>query len=127
MRDVSIVARLSQPRTAALAPCAARIVTTRVAPPHAFLDRFLLVARAPLGAAHESRKARESMTGQGSQDPAGSEEPRDEGGSGEFGNAGMGAASALEQMKSQHERRHRRLHGARHVSPQRDDDANHER
>lgn len=67
------------------------------------------------------------MTGQVSQDPAGSEEPHDERGSGEFGNAGMGAASALEQMKSQHERRHKRLHGARGSAPQREDDSNHDR
>jgi hypothetical protein len=67
------------------------------------------------------------MTGQVGQDPARSEEPSDEAGSGEFGNAGVGAASALEQMKSQHERRHKRLHGNRAGWPQRDDDAGHER
>lgn len=67
------------------------------------------------------------MTGKVSQDPAGSEEPHDEGGSGEFGNAGVGAASALEQMKSQRERRHKRLHGAKGAAPQREDDTNHER
>lgn len=51
------------------------------------------------------------MSGQVSQEPAGADEPREEANTGEFGNAGMGAASALEQMKSQHERRHKRLHG----------------
>ena len=67
------------------------------------------------------------MTGQVSQDPAGSEEPHDEGGSGEFGNAGVGAASALEQMKWQHERRRKRLHGASGIAPQCEDDTNHAR
>lgn len=62
------------------------------------------------------------MAGQVSQDPSGAEEPRDEGASGEFGNAGVGAASALEQMKSQHERRHKRLHGNNAAWPQRDDE-----
>lgn len=67
------------------------------------------------------------MAGQVSQDPGGSDEPREETGTGEFGNAGMGAASALEQMKSQHERRHRRLHGSKAGWPERDDDPKHER
>ena len=61
------------------------------------------------------------MARQTSQDPIGSGEQRDEGGTGQFGNAGVGAASALEQMKSQHERRHRRLPG-RIASPELDDD-----
>jgi hypothetical protein len=74
-----------------------------------------------------SRKGQESMTGQRGQDAAGSEDPGEEAGSGEFGNAGMGAASALEQMKSQHERRHKRLHGNRAGWPEREDDASHER
>lgn len=67
------------------------------------------------------------MTGQVSKDPAGSEEPHDDGGSGEFGNAGVGAASALERMKWQHERRHHRLHGPKGLRPQREDDGQPER
>lgn len=62
--------------------------------------------------------------GQVSQDQSGSEEPGDEG---DFGNAGMGAASALEKMKSQHQRRHQRLHGSNAPWPERDDDASQER
>lgn len=65
--------------------------------------------------------------GQVSQDQSGSEEPRDEGAVGDFGNAGMGAASALEKMKSQHERRHQRLHGSNAPWSERDDDSRHER
>lgn len=65
--------------------------------------------------------------GQVSQDQAGSDEPRDEGAVGDFGNAGMGAASALEKMKSQHERRHQRLHGSNAAWSERDDDIRHER
>lgn len=60
------------------------------------------------------------MTGQVSQDPGGSDEPREETGSGEFGNAGMGAASAFEHMKSQRERRHKRLHGTTPAWPERE-------
>ena len=56
------------------------------------------------------------MTGQMSQDPAGSDESR-EAATGRYGNAGEGAASALERMKSEHERRHKRQHG-RAVWPQ---------
>ncbi len=67
------------------------------------------------------------MDGQVGQDAAGSEEPHEEAGSGQYGNAGIGAASALEQMKSQHERRHKRLHGSKSAWPERDDDAQHER
>jgi hypothetical protein len=66
------------------------------------------------------------MTGM-SQDPAGSDEPQEEAGTGEFGKAGAGAASALEHMKSQHERRHKRLHGTRAGWTQRDADDNRER
>ncbi|NKE65209.1 hypothetical protein RAMLITH_05200 [Ramlibacter sp. RBP-2] len=64
--------------------------------------------------------------GQVRQDQTGSEEPRDEGAAGDFGNAGMGAASALEKMKSQHQRRHQRLHGSNAQWPERDDDARQE-
>jgi hypothetical protein len=67
------------------------------------------------------------MRGQVGQDPAGSEQPHDEGGSGEFGNAGIGAASALKQMKWQHERRQKRLPGAEAMASQREGDSNHER
>jgi ribosomal protein L15 len=61
------------------------------------------------------------MAGQTTQDSIGSGEQRDEGATGQFGNAGVGAASALEQMKTQHERRHRRLLG-RIGSPELDDE-----
>jgi hypothetical protein len=87
----------------------------------------LLSRGAPPCITGDVEKGAESMTVQVSQDPAGSEEPHDEGGSREFGNAGVGAASALEQMKWQHERRHKRLHGAKGVAPQREDDSNHDR
>jgi hypothetical protein len=60
------------------------------------------------------------MTGQMSQDPAGSEESREQTNSGEFRNAGAGAASALERMKSEHDRRHRRQHGTQASGPERD-------
>jgi len=63
------------------------------------------------------------MAGQNSQDQSGSGEQQDEGCTGEFGNAGVGAASALEQMKSQHERRRHRTHGSRALWPVRDDDS----
>lgn len=65
--------------------------------------------------------------GQVSQDQSGSEESRDDGAVGDFGNAGMGAASALEKMKSQHERRHQRLHGGNAPRSERDDDSSRER
>lgn len=48
------------------------------------------------------------MTAQMSEDPAGSDESQ-ESGFGKYGNAGEGAASALERMKSERERR--RGHG----------------
>ena len=63
------------------------------------------------------------MARQMSQDQSGSGEQRDEGGTGHFGNAGVGAASALEQMKTQHERRRNRTLGSRAVWPVRDDDS----
>lgn len=66
------------------------------------------------------------MAGQVGQDPNGSDEPNEDAATGDFGNAGMGAASALEHMKSQHERRHKRLHGSNAAWPERDDDQ-HER
>ena len=65
------------------------------------------------------------MTGQMSQDLAGSDESREQTNGGDFGNAGMGAASALERMKSEHDRRHRRQHGTRGLWPERDDGLDH--
>ena len=67
------------------------------------------------------------MAGQVSQNQAGSEELREEGAAGDFGNAGTGAASALEKMKSLHARRHQRLHGSNAPWSGRDDDNGHER
>lgn len=66
------------------------------------------------------------MTGQVGRDPAGCGEPHDDDDRGEFGNAGTGAASALEQMKWQHERRHRRLHGGKGVMPRREHEGDRE-
>jgi hypothetical protein len=62
------------------------------------------------------------MTVQMSQDPAGSDESREQASHGGFGNAGVGAASALERMKSEHDRRHQRQHGTSAVQPGRDDE-----
>lgn len=62
------------------------------------------------------------MKGQVSQDPPGTDEPHEETGTGEFGNAGRGAASALEHLKSQRQRRHKRLHGVEAPWPEHDED-----
>lgn len=67
------------------------------------------------------------MAGQWSQEAGGSDEPRDEAAGGDFGNAGVGAASALETMKSQRERRYQRLHGGSAKRSGTDDDTGHER
>ncbi len=60
------------------------------------------------------------MKGQMSQDPKRSDESREPAGTSEYGNAGVGAASALERMKAEHARRHKRQHG-RSVWPQGED------
>jgi hypothetical protein len=68
------------------------------------------------------------MTGQMSQDPKRSDESREPADTGEYGNAGAGAASALERMKSEHARRHKRQHGRSVWPPGEDErDGRHEK